>query len=271
MRPVSLTAKLEHASAAAEKVVEIHKRLVEFLKCGQTLAQIDAFVGETLRDLGAKSCFLGYKVPRSPAFPSFACLSPNDCVVHGTAGFYREPMKPGDMLSIDIGVRYRGWIGDAAWTYTFEEMSDESRRLAECGRKCINLGIEQLQPGAVYLDFARAVQHCVESEYGFHCIRGLGGHGYGRALHEPPFVSNAVPEFPGEWPDASTRIKPGTLIAIEPMIGVGTSQISQNKGEWPVSTADGSMSVHYEHDVYIGEDGPVVLTRELDDLPDIVG
>jgi methionyl aminopeptidase len=271
MRPVSSSATLEHATAAAEKVVEVHRRLVDFLAVGQTLAQIDTFVGETLRALGAKSCFQGYKVPRTPAFPSFSCLSPNDCVVHGTAGFYTKPMAPGDVLSIDIGVKYRGWIGDAAWTYVFKETDDLRQRLMESGKVSIKRGIERLQPGGMYIDFARAVQHCVEDQYGFHCIRGLGGHGYGRTLHEPPFVSNAVPEYPGEWPDATTVITPGTLIAIEPMVAVGTKNISQKRGEWPVFTADGSLSVHYEHDVYIAEDGPIVLTQGLEELPDVVG
>lgn len=271
MRPNASTAVLDHAAAAAEKVVETHRRLAEFLTVGQTLAQIDAFVAETLRDLRCKSCFLGYKVPRSPPFPSFACLSPNDCIVHGTAGFTTKPMEEGDILSIDIGVRYRGWIGDAAWTYVFGSMDEERRRLTRCGREAIRKGVETLQPGSVFLNWAKTVQQCVEKDYGFHCVRGLGGHGYGRSLHEPPYVSNAAPSYPGEWPDAMTRIEPGLLIAVEPMIAAGTTKVVQKRGEWPVFTADGSLSCHYEHDVYIGEDGPIVLTEGLEDLPDVVG
>jgi methionyl aminopeptidase len=271
MRPNTPTTAADHAAAAAKRVVQIHQRLAEWLREGQTLAQIDAFVADNLRDLGCKSCFLGYKVPRSPAFPSFSCLSPNDCVVHGTAGFYTKPMQEGDVLSIDIGVRYKGWIGDAAWTYVFKSMDDVRARLTRCGRESITAGVAQLRPGNVYLDFARAVQQVVEKTYGFHCVRGLGGHGYGRSLHEPPYVSNAVPNYAGEWPDAQTPIRPGTLLAVEPMIAVGTNKVVQKRGEWPVFTADGSLSVHYEHDIYIDDDGPVVLTEGLDDLPDVVG
>jgi methionyl aminopeptidase len=271
MRPTNQNAKLEHAQAAATKVVEIHKRLADFIKPGVTLALIDTFVGQTLDALGAKSCFKGYKVPRCPAFPSFSCLSPNDCIVHGTAGFRREPLVEGDTISIDIGVRYHGWVGDAAWTYYLGAMSDDQKRLCRAGRESINAGIEQLVPGKPYLNFAKAVQDVVEAQHGLHCVRGLGGHGYGQALHEPPFIANALPTYPGEWPDAQTQIKTGTLLAVEPMIAVGTPEISQERGTWPIMTADGSLSVHYEHDVYIADDGPIVLTAELENLPDVVG
>ncbi|TVQ31830.1 MAG: type I methionyl aminopeptidase [Phycisphaeraceae bacterium] len=263
--------EVDQAHAAAQKVVETHRRLVEFLRTGQTLAQIDAFVAETLRDLGCRSAFLGYRQARTPAFPSHACLSLNECIVHGTAGMTTEPMRPGDILKIDIGVVYRGWIGDAAWTYAFEHASDEARRLMDCGKECLRRGVETLKPGGVYLDFARAVQEHAETECGFHCVRGLGGHGYGRKLHAPPYVANHAPSYPGEWPDAFTRIEPGTLLAVEPMLAAGTAEVSQQSRQWPVFTGDGSLSVHYEHDVYVSEDGPRVLTEGLEELEDVVG
>jgi len=262
---------VDRAHAAAQCVVETHRRLVGFLRCGQTLAEIDGFVAKTLEDLGCKSCFLHYKQPRLPPFPSFACLSPNDCIVHGTAGMSTEPMKPGDLLSIDIGVTHKGWIGDAAWTYAFETRSDEAKRLMDCGRESIRRGIAELQPGVWFVEYARAVQEHAEAECGFHCVRGLGGHGYGRKLHSPPYVANAVSRFSGEWPDEEKPVKVGSLLAIEPMIAVGSPEIDQQSGQWPIFTADGSLSVHYEHDVYISENGPVILTEGLEELPDIVG
>lgn len=271
MTPRITPAESEQAYVAAQKVVETHRRLVEFLRVGQTLAQIDAFVAKTLDDLQCKSAFLGYKQGRSPAFPSHACLSPNDCIVHGTAGMRIEPMGEGDVLKIDIGVVHKGWIGDAAWTYVFKTMTPERRRLTECGKEALRRGVPTLRPGGLYLDFANAVQKHAEIECGFHCVRGLGGHGYGRKLHGPPYVANSAPVSPGEWPDAFTRIEPGTLIAVEPMIAAGTSHIAQEKNQWPIFTADGSLSVHYEHDVYIAEDGPRVLTVGLEELPDVVG
>lgn len=264
-------ADVDLAYTAAQKVVEVHRRLVEFLRVGQTLAHIDAFVARQLEELGCRSAFLGYRQGRTPAFPSHACLSPNACIVHGTAGLTTEPMKPGDVLKIDIGVVHRGWIGDAAWTYAFKERSDLAKRLMDCGKEALRRGVPTLRPGAPYRDFALAVQAHVEKECGFHCVRGLGGHGYGRKLHAPPYVANTVSVYRGEWPDEVTRAEPGTLIAVEPMIGAGTGDTVQAKNQWPVYTADGSLSVHYEHDIYVSETGPRVLTDGLDDLPDIVG
>jgi methionyl aminopeptidase len=264
-------AELDAAQRAAQRVVETHRRLAGFLRIGQTLAQIDRFVAGTLEELQCRSCFLGYRIPKSPAFPSHACLSVNECIVHGTAGYYTEPIKRGDVLKIDIGVWHGGWIGDAAWTYAFGEADALTRRLMEAGKESLKRGIAAMRPGAPYVDWARAVQAHVEGECGFHLVRGLGGHGYGRKLHAPPFVSNVVPTHPREWPDAMTRMQPGTLVALEPMVAAGTGQTYQRKNEWPIFTADGSMSVHYEHDVYIAEDQVVVLTEGMEGLPDVVG
>jgi methionyl aminopeptidase len=236
-----------------------------------TLPEVDRFVAGTLAELRCKSCFLGYRVPKSPAFPSHACLSVNDCIVHGTAGYYVKPLATGDLLKIDIGVVFEGWIGDAAWTYSFGEPAPEAARLMACGKESLRRGIARLGPGVPYIEWARAVQGHVERECGFHLVRGLGGHGYGRKLHAPPFVSNTVPTYDGEWPDAYTPGRPGTLVALEPMVAVGTGRTVQKRNEWPIFTADGSLSVHYEHDVLIGEGGPVILTEGMEELKDIIG
>lgn len=228
-------------------------------------------MAKVLAELGCRSCFLGYKVGRSPAFPSHACLSVNECVVHGTAGYLTRPLREGDVLKIDIGVWHQGWVGDAAWTYLFAPVAAEVRRLAECGKESLRRGVEQLRPGNTFLAWAQAVQQHVEEECGFHLIRGLGGHGYGRRLHAPPFVANSVPTYSGEWPDALTPCSPGTLVAVEPMLAIGTGETFQRGREWPVFTKDGSMSVHYEHDVLITEEGPRVLTAGLEHINDVVG
>lgn len=271
-RPPRINAEeAEQAYAAAQRVVEIHRRLVDFLETGLTLAKIDVFVGKCLDDLRCRSCFRGYRPGGLPPFPSNACLSVNDCIVHGTAGYYEPALKPGDVLKIDIGVLYRGWIGDAAWTYVFGEPEPEVRRLLDAGKDSLRLGIEQLRPGKTYKAWARAVQEHVEGECGFHLVRGLGGHGYGRKLHTPPFVSNVVPNYPGEWPDADRPCEPGVLVAVEPMIAIGTEKTAQAPNSWPIFTADGSLASHHEHDVLITEHGPRVLTEGLDDLPDVIG
>jgi methionyl aminopeptidase len=268
---VSAPRDIEAAAKAAELVVLVHQRLAETLRAGQTLAEVDALVGRTLKEHRAKSCFHKYRIPGPPPFPSQSCLSVNACVVHGTHVMSADPLVPGDLLSVDIGVSLGGWIGDAAWTYGIEAVDDEATRLMESGIESLREGVAAMQPGRPLMDWARAVQGRVEERDGFHLVRGLGGHGYGKKLHAAPFVSNVVPRSPGEWPDGWTTFKPGQLIAVEPMIAVSTPEITSEPGAWPIFSADGSMSVHYEADVFITEDGPRNLTGAMFDLPSIVG
>ncbi|MBL0926258.1 MAG: type I methionyl aminopeptidase [Phycisphaerales bacterium] len=264
-------ADAELAYAAAQKVVETHRRIVGFVKPGRTLAEIDHEIGKILASIDCRSCFLGYRIPKLPAFQSHACLSVNDCVVHGWHGYLRRPLERGDLLKIDVGVWHQGWVGDAAWTYAVGEADERQRRLMECGKESLRRGVEQLKPGSPLMNWAKTVQETVELKYGFRCVRGLGGHGYGRSLHGPPFVSNVLPAYAGEWPDAFLRCQPGMLLAVEPMIAVGTGATHQGRGEWPIFSADRSMSVHYEADVLITEDGPRDLTEGLSSQPDVVG
>lgn len=260
----------EGALAAARKVVETHHKLAAWLRPGVTLAQIDQQVAKVLDELRCASCFLHYKGAKRVPFPSYACLSLNECVVHGTAGYYPHPVKDGDVLKIDIGVRYRGWIGDAAWTYVFGQPSPLVKKLTDCGKESLAKGVQELRPGNTFLAWAKAVQDIVETKHGFHLVRGLGGHGYGRELHDRPFVSNVVPTYPGEWPEAFEPCRAGTLVAVEPMIAVGTGQTLERPKEWPVYSKDGSLTVHYEHDVYITENGPKVLTEGLEQVRDVI-
>lgn len=262
---------IDAAALAAECVVHVHERLVDFLKAGQTLADIDGFVAACLRDFQCKSAFLRYKIPGHPPFPSYSCLSVNHCIVHGTHNMDAAPLKPGDVISIDIGVIHRGWYGDAAWTYAIEHADDQAMQLMQCGRECLRRGIDAIRVDRPLIDWAKAVQGYVEGECGFHLVRGLGGHGYGRKLHNPPFVSNVVPHNPAEWPDAWKTFQPGMLLAVEPMLAIGTSAIMSEQRRWPIYTADGSLSVHYEADVLATPEGPRNLTAAMQDLPDIVG
>lgn len=267
--PLVSSADADLAYDAAQRVVETHRRLVGFLKPGLTLGEIDRFVAVTLGDLKCRSCFLGYRVRGLPAFPSHACLSVNECVVHGTASYLDRPIAVGDLLKVDIGVTYRNWIGDAAWTYSIGEPSPANRKLMDASKESLRLGIAALQPGETYRAWAQAVQGHVEGKCGLHLVQGLGGHGYGKRLHTPPFVSNSdVGAY--SWPDGSKRIEAGTLIALEPMVAIGTGQTRQGRGEWPIYSADGSMTAHHEHDVYITPKGPRVLTEGLDELPDVI-
>jgi methionyl aminopeptidase len=262
---------IEGAAIAAEKVVETHRRLVDFLRAGQTLATIDQFVGETLKDLACRSAFLGYRIRGHPPFPSHACLSVNDCIVHGTHDMTERPIQRGDVLSIDIGVKHDGWIGDAAWTYGVVEVDDVARSLMRCGRESLRLGLAAIKPGRPMIDWAKVVQDYVERQCRYCLVRGLGGHGYGRELHAPPFISNVLPSYPGEWPDAWKPFVPGMLVAVEPMLAVSSTEIRSEGRSWPIFSADRSLSVHYEADVLVTNDGHRDLTAGLQDLPELVG
>lgn len=259
------------AEAAAECVVEMHRRLVDFLREGLTLAEIDEFIGRELKSMKSRSCFIRYRIPGQSPFPSHSCLSVNECVVHGTHVMSEAPLVEGDLISIDIGVRHNGWIGDAAWTYAIKSCSDESRRLMDVGKESLRRGILAMQPGHRLAEWARAVQSYVEDEAGFSLVRGLGGHGYGKSLHGPPFISNVLPTHPGEWPDANSLFVEGLLVAVEPMINAGSHEVTSEPGDWPICTVDGSMSVHYEADVLVTAQGPRNLTAGLNELTDVVG
>jgi methionyl aminopeptidase len=259
------------AAIAAEKVVETHRRLVDFLRPGLRLAEIDAFVAATLEELGCRSAFLGYRTRGHPPFPSHACISVNECIVHGTHDMTERPIQRGDVVSIDIGVKCDGWIGDAAWTYGIVEVDDIAYRLMRCGRESLRLGVAAMRPGRPMIDWAKVVQNHVEKRCGFCLVRGLGGHGYGRELHGPPFISNVVPSYDGEWPDAWKPFTPGMLVAVEPMLAVSTTEIRSEGRAWPIFSADRSLTVHYEADVLITAEGPRDLTAGLHELPDLVG
>jgi methionyl aminopeptidase len=268
---VTASRDIEAAHAAAQCVVRVHERLVEFLRAGQTLSEIDSFIARTLKELDCRSAFLHYAMQGHPPFRSHSCLSLNSCIVHGEHVLSKAPLKPGDLISIDIGVYHQGFVGDAAWTYAIQEASPQALTLMECGRESLRRGIAAMQPGRPLVDWAKAVQDYVEKECKLHLVRGLGGHGYGKKLHGPPFISNVVPKYRGEWPDAWILFKPGMLLAVEPMIALGTHYIKTDAKAWPIFTADGSLAVHYEADVLITEDGPRDLTEGMQELPDIVG
>ncbi|MFM9957470.1 MAG: M24 family metallopeptidase [Phycisphaerales bacterium] len=273
-------AEVDLAYTAAQKVVEVHRHLSAFLRVGMTLAQVDAEAARFMGTIGVTSCFFRYSpkghTPKLPPFPSHTCLSLNECVVHGHVGYPANDtkLKPGDLFKIDVGVFYKGWVGDAAWTYSLGEPTAHNRRLMECGKQALARGIPTLRPGAMWIDWAREVQTCVETEYGLKCVRGLGGHGIGlKNLHGPPFVSNVVPGFDQEWREAYHRIQPGTLVAVEPMVAVGTgTHVDGGKHfPWPQISGDRSMTVHYEADVLVTENGPRDLTEGMTGLPDVVG
>ena len=173
----------------------------------------------------------------------------------------------GDLVSIDIGVRYQGYCGDSAWTHTVGEPGDVGQRLMEVGERSLQLGIEACVPGNRVSDIGRAIQVYVEAE-GFYVVKEFVGHGIGTDLHEDPQVPNYV-ESKVFKPDP--LLKPGMVLAIEPMVNVGTEKVKTLDDGWTVVTADRKPSVHFEHTVAITEEGPLALTVPKGALPPRVG
>ena len=171
---------VEAAADAAQRVVEAHRRLVHFLHAGQRLAEIDRFIAEMLESLDCRSAFLRYRMKGHPPFASHACLSLNDCIVHGTHDMTDEPIRRGDLLSVDIGVVHHGWIGDAAWTYAIGEASELAQRLMACGRESLRRGIAAVRAGRPLMDWAKVMESYVQKQCGFRpCPHGPPAHRWG--------------------------------------------------------------------------------------------
>ena len=239
--------ELEGMARAGELVAETIALLGENLQPGITTAELDRIAEEFIREHGGVPTSKGYR-----GYPAATCISPNSMVVHGIPGEHR--VEEGDLISVDVGITLDGLVTDSAYTYAVGEIDEESQRLLDVGKEAIEAGIEQARAGNRVGDISHAVQQVVEGA-GFSVIRSLVGHGVGRSYHEEP----QVPNFgdPGRGPLLQT----GMTLAIEPMITAGGPDVYLHGDEWSISTADGSMAVHFEHTVAITEEGPVILTR----------
>ncbi len=233
---------------AGEVVAETLALLGERARPGVTTAELDALADELIRSHGGAPTFKGYR-----GYPASICTSPNDMVVHGIPGLY--PLAEGDILSVDVGVTLHGFVADSAYTFAIGEISTEAERLLEGCRAALAAGVEQCRPGNRLSDISHAIQVATE-EHGFSVVRSLVGHGVGRAMHEEPQIPNY-----GE-PGRGPVLAPGMTFAIEPMINAGSPDVVVHDDQWSISTADGSLSAHFEHTVAITDDGPRVLTAE---------
>jgi methionyl aminopeptidase len=240
-------AELETMRAAGRIVAEILALLETRIKPGVTSAELDALAERECLRHGAKPAFKGYG-----GFPYAICASPNDRVVHGFPD--HRPLVAGEILSIDFGVLYRGYYGDAAITVPVGEIDAATRNLVEVTRTALAEAIAKAVPGGRLSDISHAVQAWVEPR-GFSVVREFVGHGIGRQLHEAP----QLPNFgsPGQGP----RLKAGMTLAIEPMINAGSPGVKILEDGWTAVTQDGKRSAHFEHTVAITESGPEILTR----------
>jgi methionyl aminopeptidase len=186
-------------------------------------------------------------------FPYALCCSVNEEIVHGFPS--KRELLEGDILSIDFGVKFQGFYGDTARTFPVGSISEGAAHLLEVTLDSLKLGIEQAVPGNDLYDVSRAVQERVEAQ-GFSVIKRFVGHGIGRMLHEKPEVPNFVPKNSSRLP-----LKPGMVIAIEPMVAIGTDQVEILSDGWTAVTKDRSLSAHFEHSVAITKDGPFILSQ----------
>ncbi len=229
-------------------VAEILEVLKQHVAPGVSTMELERLTEEEIKKRGAVAAFKGYR-----GYPYCLCTSVNEEVVHGMPS-PKKVLKEGDILSIDFGVVYDGFYGDAAVTLPVGGISDEARRLLRTAQESLELAIEKARPGNRLLDISAAVQSRVEAE-GFSVVRDFVGHGIGRSLHEPP----QVPNF--GVPGMGVRLKEGMVLAIEPMINAGACDVVVLDDGWTAVTADGSLSAHFEHSVAVTEDGPYVLSR----------
>ncbi|MGI8984445.1 MAG: type I methionyl aminopeptidase [Acidimicrobiales bacterium] len=231
---------------AGRVVAEMLQACADAARPGITTDDLDKVARQVLAKRKAKSNFLGYH-----GYPAVICTSPNDVIVHGIPGPYR--LEEGDIISIDCGAIIDGWHGDAARTIPVGEISEEVRKLVTATEESLWAGIQHVRDGARLSDIGHAVQTVAEGA-GFSVVREYVGHGIGRAMHEEPQVLNY-----GE-PGKGMKLKVGHVLAVEPMVNLGSCETQLNDDGWTVTTADGSLSAHFEHSIAVTEHGPEVLT-----------
>jgi methionyl aminopeptidase len=215
---------------------------------GVTTGDVDRLIGEWIREMGATSAFLGYR-----GFPGNACISVNEEVIHGIGG--SKILRMGDLVKVDVGVRFGGYVGDVAMTIPCGGCSPVRQHLLDVTKEALRAGIAQVRAGATTLDIGRAVQKVVEGA-GLGVVREFCGHGVGRSVHEEPQVPNYADQR------GSVRLRPGLTIAIEPMVTEGSGAVKILGDGWTVVTQDGRHAAHFEHTVLVVEGGAEILTDD---------
>jgi len=238
--------EIEIMRKAGSIVAQTHALLAEKVAPGITTGELDKIAEEFILSKGGKPAFKGYQ-----GFPSTLCVAVNEEVVHGFPG--KRVLEEGDIIGMDLGVLIDGFYGDSAYTLAVGEVSDQAQNLLKVTKESLYKGIEQAMEGNRLSDISHAVQEYVEAK-DYSVVRRFVGHGVGRNLHEDPQIPNFGPA--GRGP----RLKEGMVLAIEPMINVGTHRVKILDDGWTVITADKELSAHFEHTVAITKDGPKILT-----------
>ncbi len=242
LKTAAEVAMMDEANRIVHRVLDA---IAELVRPGVTTRELDQVAEREIRAAGAVPAFLNYR-----GYPATLCTSVNDVIVHGIPG--EVSLAEGDIIGVDCGVIYNGYYGDAARTFAVGSVPPESRELMRVTREALDLAVEQVRPGAHLSDIGAAVQRHVE-RHGFSVVREFVGHGIGTALHEDP----QVPNFgtPGRGP----KLKPGMVLAIEPMVNAGLPGVRFDADGWTARTEDGSRSAHFEYSVAVTDDGHRVL------------
>lgn len=244
---IKTEAEVAMMKSSATLVSKTLTEVAKVLKPGITTLQIDKLCAEFVRDNKAIPSFLNYR-----GYPFNICASINDVVVHGFPN--NEPLKEGDIVSIDMGVILNGWHGDHAYTFILGEVSEEVLKLVRVTKESLYKGIEKAIAGNRVGDISNAIQDYTEKRNGYGVVRELVGHGLGRSMHEDPQVPNYGKRGDGK------KLKENMVLAIEPMINMGTKDVYTEDDGWTVRTRDGKPSVHFEHDVCVKRNKALILS-----------
>ncbi len=235
---------------AGMMVSKTHKYLKPFIKEGITTKELDKLAEDYIRSMGGVPTCKGYE-----GFPATLCTSINEEVVHGIPS--KRKLKKGDIITVDMVIGYKGYQGDAAWTYAVGDISKEKEYLMEHTEKALYEGIKQVKPGNHIGDISNAVQTYAEKHH-LGVVKELVGHGIGTEMHEEPDVPNYGVKGTGP------KLKPGMVICIEPMLNLGTPKIYLLEDDWTIITRDNKPAAHYEHTILVTENGYEILTPRLD-------
>ncbi len=238
---------LEGIRKSCRILAELHSTLVEFVRPGITTKEIDSYITDFITRHNGTPAFLGYM-----GFPASSCISVNEQIIHGIPGPYR--ILDTDIISIDIGIELEGYYSDAAQTLCMPKVSPKIKKMVDVTEESLYLGIEKAVPGKRVSDIGRTVSGHVE-QHGYGVVREYCGHGVGFSQHEDP----QIPNYPSS--SSNQRLRNGMVIAVEPMVNMGTAAIAHLDDNWTVVTADGLPSAHWEHTIAVIDDSMEILTK----------
>ena len=239
--------EIESLKESNQIVALILEEIRRYIKPGITTIEIDRLAEKLIKKYHCAPAFKGYR-----GFPASICVSVNEQIVHGIPG--KRRLKEGDIVSLDLGVKLDGFFGDAAITVPVGKIDPESQKLLRVTKEALYKGIEQAQLGRRLSDISHAIQSWVE-KHGFSVVRDFVGHGIGKNLHEEP----QIPNF--GRPNFGPRLKEGMVLALEPMVNIGSHEVKILDDGWTAVTADGSRSAHFEHSIAVTKDGPLILSE----------